>query len=167
MKRLTLLETNSTQSLQYIEEQSRLLRDAFSNIERRQNGKITEFLEGLNTTVLSQLRVFRKNFAILLSGDYDRMIKKQQSEQLWKSTVIELENQKEQTERDIGDINSKLIIVDQRGTILFIPRTQESKFTDYFYIARLQKRISVIQSLLLLMIVVFAMVRFKSSINSP
>ena len=57
-KRLQLLEANATLSLQYIEEQSRILRDAFNKVEKRQLAKTTAFLENLNSTVLAELRVF-------------------------------------------------------------------------------------------------------------
>ncbi|KAL3706529.1 hypothetical protein TMatcc_007541 [Talaromyces marneffei ATCC 18224] len=55
-KRLQMLETNSTLSLLYIEEQSRMLRDAFSKVEKRQMAKIHTFLEELNTTVIDEIR---------------------------------------------------------------------------------------------------------------
>lgn len=55
-KRLTLLEANASLSLQYIEEQSRILRDAFVKVEKRQMEKTTQFIERLNSTVLAELR---------------------------------------------------------------------------------------------------------------
>jgi hypothetical protein len=55
-KRLQMLESNSTLSLLYIEEQSRMLRDAFSKVEKRQMAKMNTFLEELNTTVIDELR---------------------------------------------------------------------------------------------------------------
>ncbi len=57
-KRLQLLETNATLSLQYIEEQSQILRDAFSKVEKRQLAKTHAFLEDLNATVFAELRGF-------------------------------------------------------------------------------------------------------------
>jgi hypothetical protein len=57
-KRLQLLETDATLSLQYIEEQSRILRDAFTKVEKRQLAKTTAFLHDLNTTVFAELRGF-------------------------------------------------------------------------------------------------------------
>lgn len=57
-KRLQLLEANATLSLQYIEEQSQILRDAFIKVERRQLNKTTTFLENLNATVLAELHGF-------------------------------------------------------------------------------------------------------------
>ena len=51
-KRLQYLEANSTLSLQYIEEQSRILRDAFVKVEKRQQSKTEKFLDHLNSTVM-------------------------------------------------------------------------------------------------------------------
>ena len=65
-KRIQLLESNSTLSLQYIESQSLLLRDAFSRFEKRQINKTTSFLETLNATVLGELRSFRHQYETLL-----------------------------------------------------------------------------------------------------
>jgi hypothetical protein len=113
-KRLQMLEANSTLSLQYIEEQSRILRDAFSKVEQRQLSKTTKFLDYLNGTVLNELRDFR-----------------QQYDQLWQSTVIELESQREQSQREVIAINTRLgILADE---LLF------------------QKRMVVIQCILVLL----------------
>ncbi|MCJ1399998.1 hypothetical protein MMC11_003201 [Xylographa trunciseda] len=93
-KRLQLLEANSTLSLQYIEEQSRILREAFTKVERRQLAKTTTFLETLNTTVLSELREFRLQY-----------------DQIWQSTVLELSSQREQSQREVLALNSRLTIL--------------------------------------------------------
>ncbi|KAF7507253.1 hypothetical protein GJ744_010811 [Endocarpon pusillum] len=93
-KRLQMLESNSTLSLQYIEEQSRILREAFSKVEQRQLLKTTKFLDYLNGTVVNELRDF-----------------KQQYDQLWQSTVIELETQREQNQREVIAINTRLSIL--------------------------------------------------------
>ena len=90
-KRLQLLELNSTLSLQYIEEQSRILRDAFSKVEKRQLGKTTSFLESLNTTVLSEVREFR-----------------QQYDQIWQSTVLELSSQRERSEHQVMQLTARI-----------------------------------------------------------
>lgn len=90
-KRLQMLESNSSLSLQYIEDQSRALRDAFQKVEQRQLAKTTSFLEYLNSTVLNELREFR-----------------QQYDQLWQSTVIELELQRERYQQDNLAINARL-----------------------------------------------------------
>ena len=93
-KRLQLLEANSTLSLQYIEEQSRILREAFTKVERRQLAKTTTFLETLNTTVLSELREFRLQY-----------------DQIWQSTVLELSSQREQSQREVIALSSRLTIL--------------------------------------------------------
>lgn len=93
-KRLQMLESNATLSLQYIEEQSRMLRDAFIKVEKRQIKKTEAFLENLNTTVFAELQDF-----------------KQQYDQLWQSTVIELENHRDQYQREIVAVSARLSIV--------------------------------------------------------
>lgn len=103
-KRLQMLEANSSLSLQYIEDQSRALRDAFNKVEQRQLTKTTTFLDYLNTTVLSELRDFR-----------------QQYDQLWQSTVIELETQRERSRQETAAINARLgILADE---LIFHKRT--------------------------------------------
>jgi hypothetical protein len=59
-KRLSLLEANATLSLRYIEEQSQLLRDVFSKMERRHAQKIDFFLTELNNTLVNRLSGFVK-----------------------------------------------------------------------------------------------------------
>ena len=93
-KRLQLLEANSTLSLQYIEEQSRILREAFTKVEKRQLTKTTTFLETLNTTVLSELREFRLQY-----------------DQIWQSTVLELSSQREQSQREVIALSARLSIL--------------------------------------------------------
>ena len=93
-KRLQLLESNSTLSLQYIEEQSRILRDAFSKVEKRQLGKTSTFLETLNTTVLTELREFRHQY-----------------DQIWQSTVLELSSQREQSQHEVLALSARLSLL--------------------------------------------------------
>ncbi|KAI4726433.1 hypothetical protein E4T49_05764 [Aureobasidium sp. EXF-10728] len=93
-KRLQMLESNATLSLQYIEEQSRILRDAFIKVEKRQIKKTEAFLENLNATVFAELQDF-----------------KQQYDQLWQSTVIELDNHRDQYQREIHAVSVRLSIV--------------------------------------------------------
>jgi len=113
-KRLQMLESNSTLSLQYIEEQSRMLRDAFTKVEKRQLSKTESFLKELNSTVMTELRDFR-----------------QQYDQLWQSTVIELADQSEQYQREMVAISTRLSML-----------TDELVF---------QKRMIVVQSTLVLL----------------
>ncbi|KAK2744991.1 hypothetical protein FQN57_004121 [Myotisia sp. PD_48] len=93
-KRLQMLETNSTLSLLYIEEQSRILRDAFNKVEKRQLAKTTAFLENLNATVLQELKEFR-----------------QQYDSLWHSVFIEFEQQRQQYHREVFAVTSQLGIL--------------------------------------------------------
>lgn len=93
-KRLQLLESNSTLSLQYIEEQSRILRDAFSKVEKRQLAKTTNFLESLNTTVLNEIHAFR--------NQYDH---------IWQSTVLELSSQREQSRDEVIALSARLSVL--------------------------------------------------------
>jgi hypothetical protein len=67
MKRLSLLEANATLSLRYIEEQSQLLRDVFSRMERRHSQKIDAFLVDLNSTVAMRLQYFVSIFYFVKS----------------------------------------------------------------------------------------------------
>ena len=57
-KRLSLLEANATLSLRYIEEQSQLLRDVFSKMERRHTQKLDSFITELNSTLTSRMQFF-------------------------------------------------------------------------------------------------------------
>jgi hypothetical protein len=93
-KRLQYLEANSTLSLQYIEEQSRALRDAFLKVEKRQLAKTEKFLDHLNSTVMIELKSFRNMY-----------------DQLWQSTVIELESMKERQKSEIGEIGTRLSLM--------------------------------------------------------
>ena len=126
-KRLQQLESNSTLSLQYIEEQSRILRDAFSKVEKRQLTSTTKFLAHLNSTVMGELQGFRKAY-----------------DQLWQSTVIELEGQREQNQREMLALSTRLSLV-----------ADELVW---------QKRLGIVQSTLLLLCL--ALVLFNRTGNS-
>ncbi|KAL2370613.1 Sad1/UNC domain-containing protein [Blastomyces gilchristii SLH14081] len=93
-KRLHMLETNSSLSLQYIEEQSRILRDAFSKVEKRQLAKTTTFLENLNTSVLQELREFRHQY-----------------DQVWHSVAVEFEQQRLHYHQEVFAMSSQLGIL--------------------------------------------------------
>jgi len=126
-KRLQQLESNSTLSLQYIEEQSRILRDAFSKVEKRQVASTTKFLSHLNSTVMGELQGFRQAY-----------------DQLWQSTVIELEGQREQYQREMLALSTRLTLV-----------ADELVW---------QKRMGIVQSTLLLLCL--ALVLFNRNGNS-
>ncbi|KAI1213434.1 uncharacterized protein F4807DRAFT_264999 [Annulohypoxylon truncatum] len=112
-KRIQALESNTTLSLQYIESQSRFLQEALARLERRQVAKVDLFLDTLNKTVLGELREARTQY-----------------DQIWQSTVIALETQREQSEREIVALSSRLgVLADE---VVF------------------QKRMAIVQSVLLL-----------------
>ncbi|KAH8821591.1 UNC-like C-terminal-domain-containing protein, partial [Xylogone sp. PMI_703] len=127
-RRLQLLEANSTLSLKYIEEQSRILREAFNKVEKKQLQKTTTFLETLNNTVLAELQGFR-----------------QQYDEIWQATVISLDTQRAESQREILAISARLnILADE---VVF------------------QKRMSIVQSVLLLLclgLVIFSRVSSTS-----
>lgn len=131
-KRLQILEANSTLSLQYIEDQSRILRDAFTKVEKRQLHKMTTFLESLNTTVLTEIRH--------LQAQYD---------QLWQSTVLELSAQRESSRQEIVALSARLSLL-----------ADETLF---------QKRIAILQSMLILLclsLIIFTRASSSSSSSS-
>lgn len=112
-KRLQFLESNTTLSLQYIEEQSKFLHQALQKMERRQISRVDAFLDKLNNTVLGELRSVR-----------------QQYDQIWQSTVLALETQREHSDREIIALSSRLnLLADE---VVF------------------QKRMAIFQSILLL-----------------
>ncbi|KAI6092500.1 hypothetical protein F4821DRAFT_224188 [Hypoxylon rubiginosum] len=112
-KRLQSLESNTTLSLQYIESQSKFLQEALARLERRQVAKVDQFLTTLNQTVLGELRDVRTLY-----------------DELWQSTVIALETQRERSEQEMVALGSRLgVLADE---VVF------------------QKRMAIVQSLLLL-----------------
>ncbi|CAG7915491.1 unnamed protein product [Penicillium olsonii] len=90
-KRLQMLESNSTLSLLYIEEQSRILRDAFNKVEKRQLAKTSTFLENLNITVLNELKEFREQY-----------------DHVWKSVALEFEHQRMQYHGEVHSLSAQL-----------------------------------------------------------
>lgn len=112
-KRLQLLESNTSLSLQYIEDQSRFLQEALQKMEKKQLSRVDAFLDNLNKTVLTELRNVRTQY-----------------DQIWQSTVIALESQREQSQRDVVALSSRLnVLADE---VVF------------------QKRMAILQSVLLL-----------------
>ncbi|KAI0455683.1 UNC-like C-terminal-domain-containing protein [Xylaria acuta] len=90
-KRLQILESNSTLSLQYIESQYKFLHEALAKLERKQIAKVDLFLDKLNNTVLGELREVRTLY-----------------DHIWQSTVIALESQREQTEHEIVALSTRV-----------------------------------------------------------
>ncbi|RPA78428.1 hypothetical protein BJ508DRAFT_329192 [Ascobolus immersus RN42] len=93
-KRLQTLESDATLSLQYIEEQSRFLRDAFAKMEKLQTAKTLKFMEKLNGTVMNELLLFRRQY-----------------DQLHQSTVIALESHRRATSLSEAELTEQLAIL--------------------------------------------------------
>ncbi|AOA61824.1 hypothetical protein PP7435_CHR1-1234 [Komagataella phaffii CBS 7435] len=75
IKRISLLESNATLSLLYIEEQSRLLSNAFSKLEERQSLRFEAMLDSVNSSIQNQIQLiddlklyFKVEFETLLAG---------------------------------------------------------------------------------------------------
>ncbi|TFB01919.1 Uncharacterized protein CCMA1212_006138 [Trichoderma ghanense] len=112
-KRLQQVEANLTLSLKYVEDQSRLMQEALQKTEQKQVSKLTRFLGELNHTVLAEMRNVREQY-----------------EQIWQSTMLALESQREQSERDIVALSTRLnLLADE---VVF------------------QKRMAIVQAILLL-----------------
>lgn len=112
-KRLQNVESNLTLSLQYLENHSRYMQDTLRKAEQKQLTKASSFLDNLNHTVLSELRSFRDQY-----------------EQLWQSTIIALETQREESQRDTVALSARLnLLADE---VVF------------------QKRMAIVQAVLLL-----------------
>ncbi|KAA8894232.1 UNC-like C-terminal-domain-containing protein [Sphaerosporella brunnea] len=93
-KRLTHLEANSTLSLQYIEEQSRLMRDTFAKMERSHVSKMEELLQVINASAFTDLKTYRDKY-----------------DQLWQSTVLALESNRMHSEREMLAISTRLSLL--------------------------------------------------------
>ncbi|KAA8917473.1 hypothetical protein TRICI_000339 [Trichomonascus ciferrii] len=94
MKRLSLLESNATLSLKYIEEQSQNLRDLLMKIEKKQNMRIELFFNEFNKSVVEQLELFQTQYSNLLM-----------------QTVYDLESQRRRSDRDVSALSSRLSLL--------------------------------------------------------
>jgi hypothetical protein len=62
LKRLNLLESNTSLSLRYIDEQSQYMREILSNVDKRQSTRMEEFFMGFKTNVTYQLQRLRESY---------------------------------------------------------------------------------------------------------
>ncbi|KFG83348.1 Sad1/UNC domain protein [Metarhizium anisopliae] len=112
-KRLQHVESNLTLSMKYVEDQSKHIQEALQSREQRQHAKINYFLDELNKTVLAELHTVREQY-----------------DQIWQSTVLALESQRDRSERDMMALSSRLnVLADE---VVF------------------QKRMAIIQAIILL-----------------
>lgn len=77
VKRLSLLESNATLSLLYVEEQSKLLSDGFTNLERRQASKSKSLLSKFNQTVFAQV-AFLEHALESIKGESNTLLRSQE-----------------------------------------------------------------------------------------
>lgn len=77
MKRLSLLESNATLSLLYVEEQSKLLSTAFTSLERRQTHNFDILISNFNATLSSQLSAFKSSY-LKMYNEYSSLLKIQE-----------------------------------------------------------------------------------------
>lgn len=129
-KRLQHLESNTSLSMQYIEEQSRFLQEALQKMEKRQISRVDAFLDTLNKTVFTELRNVR--------AQYD---------QIWQSTVIALESQRDQSQRETVALSERLSLL--ADEVVF------------------QKRMAILQSVLLLAALVLVIFSRGYYVNNP
>lgn len=127
-KRLHQVESNLTLSLKYVEDQARHLQESLQRTEHKQISKANLFLVNLNQTVLAELRTIREQY-----------------DQIWQSTVIALESQREQSQREIVALSTRLnLLADE---VVF------------------QKRMAIVQAVLLLSCLV--LVIFSRGVSLP
>ncbi|TWU74748.1 hypothetical protein ED733_005701 [Metarhizium rileyi] len=112
-KRLQHVESNLTLSIKYVQDQSKNLQETLLAGEQKQHAKTTVFLDELNRTVLAELHTIREQY-----------------DQIWQSTILALESQRDRSERDMMALSSRLnLLADE---VVF------------------QKRMAIIQAIILL-----------------
>ncbi|KAG6017193.1 hypothetical protein E4U54_008068 [Claviceps lovelessii] len=112
-KRLQHVESNLTLSMKYVEDQSRHVQEALQSGEQKQQAHIALFLDDLNKTVLAELHHLREQY-----------------DQIWQSTVLALESQRDQSEKDMMALSTRLnLLADE---VVF------------------QKRMAIVQAIILL-----------------
>ncbi|KAG6004895.1 hypothetical protein E4U21_000622 [Claviceps maximensis] len=112
-KRLQHVESNLTLSMKYVEDQSKHVQEALQSGEQKQQAHIAMFLDDLNKTVLAELHNLREQY-----------------DQMWQSTVIALESQRDRSERDMMALSTRLnLLADE---VVF------------------QKRMAIVQAIILL-----------------
>lgn len=126
-KRLQLLESNMTWTLKYVEDQSRYIQEALAQTDEEKLSEAEALLGAFNRT--------RAELSFL----------HEQYDQVWQSTVIALETQREQSQSELVALSSRLnVLADE---VVF------------------QKRMSIGQSILLLCCLV--LIIFSRSVTYP
>lgn len=129
MKRLSLLESNTTLSVLYMEEQGKLLSDSFNHLEKAQISKFDNLVSIFNDTMMDNLNVLR-NFANQLKDQSIKILEEQKlnndqfTTQNWQkiqSLEQELKNQ-----RNIVYATS----FGAASTVLYLVLSRESKLDE-------------------------------------
>ncbi|PVH16457.1 uncharacterized protein CXQ87_004748 [Candidozyma duobushaemuli] len=108
VKRLSLLESNASLSLLYVEEQSKLLSDAFTNLEKRHALKLNNLLSKFNHTVNAQVQHLQSSFE-LTHQQSNSLLERQ--EQALRNVLGDLVRRNKALVSDLG-FQRKIIIVD-------------------------------------------------------
>lgn len=124
MKRISLLESNATLSMQYIESQTQTLLERLLRVDRKYSAKIDNYLAELNTNVGKQYKHLRE-----------------QRQRLQELVELQAAN----TSLRINDI--------------------ETKLADAFDDLRYQKKVSIVQTCLLLVILFFVVATRGAAID--
>lgn len=93
-KRLTLLEANATMSLKYIESQSALLANSFTQLSSKQARYLENFLDNVNSTLLQR--------TAQLNHEYER---------LYRDALNSVEAARHRQERDIAFVSRRLALL--------------------------------------------------------
>ncbi|PSK75190.1 hypothetical protein CJJ07_005042 [Candidozyma auris] len=108
VKRLSLLESNATLSLLYIEEQSKLLSDAFANLEKRHALKLNKLLQRFNHTVIAQVHHLQNAFE---TNHHQSNALLEKQEQALRNVLGDLTRKNEALASDLS-FQRKVVIVD-------------------------------------------------------
>lgn len=90
-KRLQQVEANLTLSMKYIEDQSRYMQEVMQQLENKRSQKVAATFEHFNHTLQTEMHNLHEQY-----------------EQLWQSTIIAIESQKGQSERDVVALSTRL-----------------------------------------------------------
>lgn len=84
VNRLSLLESNASLSLLYVEEQSKLLSNAFTNLEKRHASKFDSLIQKLNQTVVAQVAFLEATLGAIKSESKQLL----QNHESWTSNLL-------------------------------------------------------------------------------
>lgn len=124
VKRLSLLESNATLSLLYIEEQSKLLSEAFMKMEARQQSKFDAMATAFNATMNSQLRSLNELYRYFeAEGNEALQAQKAKHEAFIKESIYAVSNVSSDIsfQKKLALFNTLLIV----GLLIYVVFTRE------------------------------------------